>query len=94
MATSRLTADIPGIGEITVNGNIATEETIADLLDAIERLNRDLGVETKKLDDQLDDTADELDDFSGSVARAESLQSKLTDRMTGLADRVDNTMTG
>ena len=94
MATSKLTADIPGIGEIQVNGNIATEETLADLLDAIERLNADLGVETKKLDDQLDETADELDDFTDSVAKAESQQSKLTDRMTGLADRVDNTMTG
>lgn len=94
MATSKLTADIPGIGEIQVNGNIATEETLADLLDAIERLNADLGVETKKLEDQLDDTADELDDFTDSVAKAESQQSKLTDRMTGLADRVDNTMTG
>lgn len=94
MATSKLTADIPGIGEILVNGNIATEETLADLLDAIERLNSDLGVETKKLDDQLDETADELDDFSASVEQAQNSQNKLTQRMTGLADRVDNTMTG
>lgn len=94
MATSKLTADIPGIGEILVNGNIATEETLADLLDAIERLNADLGVETKKLDDQLDETADDLDDFSLSVQQAQNSQNKLTERMSGLADRVDNTMTG
>ena len=94
MATSKLTADIPGIGEILVNGNIATEETLADLLEAIERLNNDLGVETKKLDDQLDETADELDDFSASVEQAQNSQNKLTQRITGLADRVDNTMTG
>jgi len=94
MATSKLTADIPGIGEILVNGNIATEETLADLLEAIERLNADLGVETKKFEDQLDDTADDLDDFSASVEKAQHSQNKLTQRMTGLADRVDNTMTG
>ena len=91
---SKLTADIPGIGEIQVNGNIATEETLADLLDAIERLNTDLGVETKKLDDQLDDTAEELDDFTTSIADAEKAQHKLNERMVGMADRVNNTMTG
>ena len=91
---SKLTADIPGIGEIQVNGNIATEETLADLLDAIERLNTGLGVETKKLDDQLDDTAEELDDFTTSIADAEKAQHKLNERMVGMADRVNNTMTG
>lgn len=91
---SKLTADIPGIGEIQVNGNIATEETLADLLDAIERLNTDLGVETKKLDDQLDDTAEELDDFTTSIADAEKAQHRLNERMVGMADRVNNTMTG
>ena len=77
MAKSRLEADIPGIGSVTVSGNIATEDAIEELIAAVQRLDQSKKVETKSIQDGLDDTTESLGEFDDEITRATNAQSKL-----------------
>jgi hypothetical protein len=86
MVKATLTADIPGIGKIDVDGNIATEESIRDLISAFSTQTRIQDKGISGLNQNASDAADGLDEFSDELHKAERSQKKLTDKMAGLAD--------
>lgn len=86
MARSKLTADIPNLGRIEVEGNVATEESIRDLIAAMSNQQRSTRADITDLNDAADDAADNLDEFSDEIQRAERSQKKLTDRVIKFGD--------
>jgi hypothetical protein len=94
MAKSRLEADIPGIGSVAVTGNIATEEAIEDLIKAVETLSQKQQLETKDVQDGLDETTESLEEFDDEVLRATNSQKKLNKQMIDLVDRAEDVSRG
>ena len=83
----RFQADIPGVGQIDVEGNFATDDSVQELIAIMRNQGRTPGSSTsfsktaRAAEDGLASFSDELED-------AEQSQKKLTDRVTGLAASV------
>ena len=90
MAKSRLEADIPGIGSVTVSGNIATEDAIEELIAAVQRLDQSKKVETGNIQNNLDKTTESLEEFDDEVDRATKSQEKLNKQMIQVVDRAES----
>ena len=79
MAKAKITGKIPGIdGEIEVTGNLATEDAIEDLIDAVEKMLQTQKIKTDDVQKGFDDVADSLEEFDDEITRVTRAQSKLT----------------
>jgi hypothetical protein len=94
MAKSILTADIPGIGKINVEGNHATEESIQALINAFGTMKKINNQGIRDLNSQADDAAENLDEFSDELERADRSQKKLTDTVLKAANATGNGIKG
>lgn len=94
MAKAKITGDIPGIGRIEVDGNIATEETLEELVNAINRQQSSLKTNTDKFNKEVDDAASGLDEFSDELERAEKMQDRVNQSMIDLVDQSQSVITG
>lgn len=95
MAKSILTANIPGIeGKINVEGNIATEESILALISAFSSSKKISNRGIQDLNDNAEDAAENLDEFSDELDRAERSQKKLTDTVMKYAQATGNGIKG
>ena len=94
MAKSILTADIPGIGKINVEGNVATEESIQALISAFGTMKKINNNGIRDFNNQANDAAENLDEFSDELLRAERAQTKLTKKMASLTDSASNGVQG
>jgi len=94
MAKAKLTTDIPGIGLVTVEGNVATEDAIQELISIFKSQEQRNKINTDSINDNLDDAADNLDEFSDELIRAEKNQSLLNERMKDLAESASNGIQG
>lgn len=94
MAKARITGEIPNVGQIEVEGNLATEETLAELIDAITRQQNSTKTDTKKFNDEIEDAASGLDEFSDELERAERAQDRVNQSMIDLVDQSQSVITG
>ena len=94
MAKAKIEGDIPGIGNISVTGNLATEDAIQDLIAAVQGQAKSQKVETRDLQDNLDDAADSLDEFDDELRRVTKSQDKLTRQAMELAKNTASTSAG
>lgn len=67
MAKSKLTADIPGIGQISVEGNHATEDSINELIAIIDKRESISSKEIKNFNDSIKDASNDVGEFSDSI---------------------------
>jgi len=70
MAKSKLTADIPGIGAISVEGNHATEDSIQTLISIMEDRAKISDKEIGNFNDGVSKASVKVEDFSDSVEHA------------------------
>ena len=96
MAQARLTtvAEIPGVGKVQLEGNIATEEAIRDLIAVFKSQEQQSKVNTDNINDNLDDAADNLDEFSDELSRADSKLHRVSETMKSLGDSTVNGIHG
>lgn len=85
MAKATIKGNIPSIGEIEVTGNLATEDAINDLIDAVNKKTSADRLSTRDIQDNLDDASDSVDEFSDELDSAVRSQSKLSKKMIELA---------
>ena len=83
----RFQADIPGVGQIDVEGNFATNDSVQELIAIMRNQGRTPGSSTS-FSKTAQDAEDGLASFSDELEDAEQSQKKLTDRVTGLAASV------
>jgi len=67
MAKSKLTADIPGIGQISVEGNHATEDSINELIAIIDKRESISSKEIENFNDSIKDASNDVGEFSDSI---------------------------
>ena len=94
MAKAKIEGDIPGIGSISVTGNLATEDAMQDLIAAVQGQAKSQKVETRDLQDNLDDAADSLVEFDDELRRVTKSQDKLTRQAMELAKNTASTSAG
>jgi len=94
MAKASIEGNIPGIGNITVTGNIATEDAIQDLIKAVQGQAASQKINTRDMQDNLDDTSDSLDEFSDEIDSAIRSQNKLNKRMIDLTEKTEDMSKG
>jgi septal ring factor EnvC (AmiA/AmiB activator) len=89
----RFTANIPGIGDISVDGNFATEDTLNRLVSIMAATKSADNSKQKRANDQLADFSDtvdnsnrSLDEFSDELNRSEAVHSKVTDGLGRMAN--------
>ena len=85
----RFQADIPGVGQIDVEGNFATDDSVQELIALMRNQNRSVGG-SANIGKTLQDAEDGLASFSDELEEAEESQKKLTDRVTGLANGIQS----
>ena len=95
MAKAKIEGDLgPGIGNISVTGNLATEDAMQDLIAAVQGQAKSQKVETRDLQDNLNDAADSLDEFDDELRRVTKSQDKLTRQAIELAKNTASTSAG
>jgi len=94
MAKAKIEGNIPGIGDITVTGNLATEDAMQDLISAVQGQAKSQKVSTDELQNNLDDASNGLDEFSDELSTAARSQDRLNKRMIDLTDRTESITKG
>lgn len=95
----RFTANIPDYGDISVDGNFATEDTLKRLVSIMSSTKSTDNSNQKRANDQLADFSDtvdnsnrSLDEFSDELNRSEAVHSKVTAGLGRMANSVSNTV--
>ena len=97
----RFTANIPKIGEINVDGNFATEDTLEKLVRVLtnaqsksknnhEKSDKSFG----ELNDTIGTSNKNLDEFSDELERAEKSQGKVADGLNAMYSSVTGAASG
>lgn len=94
MAKSKITGDIPNIGRIELDGNLATEDAIQELISVFKNQQNRTKIETDQINDDLSDVSDNLDEFDDEIVKATKSQNKLTERMKQFADTTADGVSG
>jgi len=85
MAKSKLTADIPGVGQISVEGNHATEDSIQTLISIMEDRVKISNKEIGNFNDDVSKASAELTGFSDSIDDAEKKTDKAAKNLASFA---------
>lgn len=94
MAKAKLTGEIPNVGQITVEGNLATEDAMKDLIEIISRQQQNLKTNVNELNDEVDDTVESLEGFSDELERAEKMQDRVNNRLKQMAESTESGIQG
>lgn len=94
MARSKLTADIPGIGQIDVEGNHATEDSIEELISIMSNQEKISSKAFKDFNESAQDAVDDLDEFSDSLNDATDRQDKAAKKLASLTEQSSNATQG
>ena len=86
MAKSKLTADIPKVGLITVEGNHATEESIQELISLMGKQKKISNKQIEDFNDSINDAADDIDEFSDSIEDSVKKQDAAAKKLASFAD--------
>lgn len=86
----RFQVDIPGVGQIDVDGNFATDDSIQELLGLMRSQNTSSKSPMKDFNKDIDNASKGLDSFSTTLDDVEDAQKNLATRMTGLANGLEN----
>ena len=94
MAKSKLTADIPGIGAISVEGNHATEDSIQDLISIMESRVKISNKEIGDFNDDVSKASVDLTGFSDSIDDAEKKTDKAAKNLASFAAKSSDASMG
>ena len=94
MAKSKLTADIPKVGVITVEGNHATEESIQELIALMGKHQKISNKQIGDFNDSVKDAADDIDEFSDSIEDSVKKQDAAAKKIASFADTSANATMG
>lgn len=86
----RFQVDIPGVGQIEVDGNFATDDSIQELLSLMKGQKTSSNSPMKDFDKNVKKASDGLNSFSTELEDVEIAQKNLTTRMSGLANGLES----
>lgn len=94
MAKSKLTADIPGVGQISVEGNHATEDSIQDLIAIMENRAKISDSEIGDFNKGIKESTSDIDEFSDSVEHAVKTNDNAAKKLASFAAKSSDASMG